>query len=493
MMTISSTGIGQLDMTAMSKVNPKSKEQAEETDAFASLMNMGSTNSSREIEINDAPEDSAKTVDNSETIDREAEYASDDVYKKTVEPEKADGPDKVSDIPENNKYNTEDNEVISDEKVVMLTTKLEELTSELKGLLDELKVMLKDLLAEVENIDEDTVVTDEQIQEVLSSMGINLQDLLKVSELKNFILELNGSTEVNVLIDEKLASMINKFTAELENILKTNGISDVESFLSELETTINEAQKVLEVNNDSNELSANSVLADTDVEAQIVEDVPEKDKNTSSTVIKNDKVTDTKIEINVSEDSYQSSSNSEKFGETKNQIMTNLNQAIENALNTANVNDVSAYLDSVQEADIIRQIIDNIKLNISKETTSLELQLNPEHLGKVQINVASKDGVMQAQIIAETEAAKNAIEGSIAALKEAFQNQDLKVEAVEVMVATYEFFNQSDAGEKQGDNSPSKKTGVINMVEISEEEMSEDELIEAEMMRAKGNSVSYSV
>lgn len=493
MMTISSTGIGQLDMTAMSKVNPKSKEQAEETDAFASLMNMGSTNSSREIEINDASEDSAKSVDNSETIDREAEYASDDVYKKTVEPEKADGPDKVSDIPENNKYNTEDNEVISDEKVVMLTTKLEELTSELKGLLDELKVMLKDLLAEVENIDEDTVVTDEQIQEVLSSMGINLQDLLKVSELKNFILELNGSTEVNILIDEKLASMINKFTAELENILKTNGISDVESFLSELENTINEAQKVLEVNSDSNKLSANSVLADTDVEAQIVEDVPEKDKNTSSTVIKNDKVTDTKIEINVSEDSYQSSSNSENFGETKNQIMTNLNQAIENALNTANVNDVSAYVDSVQEADIIRQIIDNIKLNISKETTSLELQLNPEHLGKVQINVASKDGVMQAQIIAETEAAKNAIEGSIAALKEAFQNQDLKVEAVEVMVATYEFFNQSDAGEKQGENSPSKKTGVINMVEIPEEEMSEDELIEAEMMRAKGNSVSYSV
>lgn len=493
MMTISSTGIGQLDMTAMSKVNPKSKEQAEETDAFASLMNMGSTNSSREIEINDAPEDSAKPVDNSETIDREAEYASDDVYKKTVEPEKADGPDKVSDIPENNKYNTEDNEVISDEKVVMLTTKLEELTSELKGLLDELKVMLKDLLAEVENIDEDTVVTDEQIQEVLSSMGINLQDLLKVSELKNFILELNGSTEVNILIDEKLASMINKFTAELENILKTNGISDVESFLSELENTINEAQKVLEVNSDSNELSANSVLADTDVEAQIVEDVPEKDKNTSSTVIKNDKVTDTKIEINVSEDSYQSSSNSENFGETKNQIMTNLNQAVENALNTANVNDVSAYVDSVQEADIIRQIIDNIKLNISKETTSLELQLNPEHLGKVQINVASKDGVMQAQIIAETEAAKNAIEGSIAALKEAFQNQDLKVEAVEVMVATYEFFNQSDAGEKQGENSPSKKTGVINMVEIPEEEMTEDELIEAEMMRAKGNSVSYSV
>ncbi len=493
MMTISSTGIGQLDMTAMSKVNPKSKEQAEETDAFASLMNMGSTNSSKEIEINDASEDSAKSVDNSETIDREAEYASDDVYKKTVEPEKADGPDKVSDIPENNKYNTEDNEVISDEKVVMLTTKLEELTSELKGLLDELKVMLKDLLAEVENIDEDTVVTDEQIQEVLSSMGINLQDLLKVSELKNFILELNGSTEVNILIDEKLASMINKFTAELENILKTNGISDVESFLSELENSINEAQKVLEVNSDSNELSANSVLADTDVEAQIVEDVPEKDKNTSSTVIKNDKVTDTKIEINVSEDSYQSSSNSENFGETKNQIMTNLNQAVENALNTANVNDVSAYVDSVQEADIIRQIIDNIKLNISKETTSLELQLNPEHLGKVQINVASKDGVMQAQIIAETEAAKNAIEGSIAALKEAFQNQDLKVEAVEVMVATYEFFNQSDAGEKQGENSPSKKTGVINMVEIPEEEMTEDELIEAEMMRAKGNSVSYSV
>ena len=504
MMTISSTGIGQLDMASMSKVNPKSKEQAEGIDAFASLMNMGSTNTSNDVDINDL-EDNIKPIDNSEAIDKETEYASDDVYKKTVEPEKADGPEKVSDIPENNKYNTENKDVTDDEAIVQITSKLEELTVKFEGLLDELKTMLKDLLGEIKNTDEmntddeTVVISDEQLQNVLSSMGINLQDLLNVSDLKDFILELNGSTEVNILIDENLANMINKFTAKLEEILQENGITDVESFINELEAVT----KDVEVLTQQNAPRADSLQTDapTDevimpknvIKGELETKAPEIDKSEPEVVIKNNKIVDKKIEVNVAEDSYQGTANQESFAETRNQIVLNLNQAIDNVVNTNNINDVSAFVDGLQEADVVRQIIDNIKLNISKDTTSIVMQLNPEHLGKVQITVASKDGVMQAQIIAETEAAKNAIEGSIAALKEAFQNQELKVEAVEVMVASYEFFNQGNAGDNQDNNAPSKRTGAINMADIPEEEMTDEELIEAEIMKAKGNSVSYSV
>lgn len=56
---------------------------------------------------------------------------------------------------------------------------------------------------------------------------------------------------------------------------------------------------------------------------------------------------------------------------------------------------------------------------------------------------------MQAQIIAETEAAKAAVESGLAVLKEAFENQDLKVDAIEVMVGTPDYFMEESGAEAQ--------------------------------------------
>ena len=158
------------------------------------------------------------------------------------------------------------------------------------------------------------------------------------------------------------------------------------------------------------------------------------------------------------------------------------------------VEGLNSYTEAVTEADIVRQIIDDIKVNLSKDVTSIEVQLNPENLGKVQVHVATEDGVMQAKIIAETEAAKNAIENSLALLKETFENQDLKVDAIEVMVGTYEFFNEGENDEFQNEsNNSSNKTGSINLDDVVQEEVSEEEQLQIEIMKAQGNRVSYSI
>jgi flagellar hook-length control protein FliK len=158
--------------------------------------------------------------------------------------------------------------------------------------------------------------------------------------------------------------------------------------------------------------------------------------------------------------------------------------------------EISDFDGDVQAADIVRQVVDEIKTNINDKVRSLELSLNPESLGRVQITVTTKNGVMQARIIAENEAAKNAIEGSIALLKESFNEQNLKVEEVEVMIANYDFFkedNEAQNNENKQKNTSSGGNTETGNDDIVREELSDAEQLEKDMMQQSGNSVSYTV
>ena len=204
-----------------------------------------------------------------------------------------------------------------------------------------------------------------------------------------------------------------------------------------------------------------------------------------------------KITVDSSSDGTDSATKGQTSEQNNSQqVVTSFNQALDNTVN-ANVNvDVVTFTTDVQEADIIRQIIDQIKVTATKEIQSMEVQLNPENLGKVYVNVEAKDGVMQAKIIAETEAAKSAIENNLAILKENFSNNEIKVEAIEVMVAAYGFFEESQNGDfdnQEQTNDTSKSIGSINVSDLGDEELTEEEELEVEIMKSKGNTVSYTV
>ena len=56
----------------------------------------------------------------------------------------------------------------------------------------------------------------------------------------------------------------------------------------------------------------------------------------------------------------------------------------------------------IDAKDVIRQVVEEIKLTVKADNTSFEMQLNPEHLGKINLQVAAKNGVVTAQIATET-------------------------------------------------------------------------------------------
>ena len=126
------------------------------------------------------------------------------------------------------------------------------------------------------------------------------------------------------------------------------------------------------------------------------------------------------------------------------------------------------------------------------------MQLHPASLGNVNVQIASKDGVITAHFTAQNEVVKNAIETQLVQLKTQFEEQGIKVSEVEVTVADYRF-QQSFSGNEEhpGENQEGGKKGrrKINLNELDLEEMPEDmddsERIAAEMMASNGNTVDY--
>ncbi len=88
------------------------------------------------------------------------------------------------------------------------------------------------------------------------------------------------------------------------------------------------------------------------------------------------------------------------------------------------------------------------------EGTRLEMQLNPESLGRLVLTVTEKHGNVTAQIAATNEQVKEALQSQMVELRSTLQQQGIKVEAVEVTVASHEFERNLDGNAAANGNMP---------------------------------------
>lgn len=105
---------------------------------------------------------------------------------------------------------------------------------------------------------------------------------------------------------------------------------------------------------------------------------------------------------------------------------------------------------------IVEQVVRQVRIRVLPQTTSMELQLNPESLGKVALHVSSTGGVATATMVVENQMAKEALESQMITLKQSFEEQGLKVEAVEVTVSEFGL-QQEGRQSENGEESKAKK------------------------------------
>ena len=161
------------------------------------------------------------------------------------------------------------------------------------------------------------------------------------------------------------------------------------------------------------------------------------------------------------------------------------------------VETVTTYT-NVDANEIASQVAQSIRVNISAESASLEMQLHPASLGTVNMQVISQNGQVSAHFTVQNEAVKAILETQMLTLQETLNEQGTKVSAIEVTVANYNLDKGSENQPNEGNSGNSKKGyGKRSNIDLTSldslDDLDEDEMMEAKMMEMNGNTVSYTV
>ena len=335
-----------------------------------------------------------------------------------------------------------------------------------------------------DTIKEELDVSDEDIAKAMEVLGITDNDLLSVVKVTELVSALTGADSITLITDDDMSG---KLTSVLDAVNTAQ-----EDIADMLNTDVDDA--VLVVRTDA--------VVKKDTDETVV-------KNTDSSITDNQSVSETESLSDVlaaKVTAQGSSKNEESTGEHTGEHTGEQNHntqsyggvadSIIQSMKDSFADIVTEDTSRVSEADIVNQVIDQIKLSSGRELTSIEVMLNPERLGSVHVTVTAKNGILSAQIAAQNEQVKTALENQVTALKENFQNQGIKVEAVEITVMTHQFeagqnFGQNESERKQSEQKINKKLNLSDYMDDEDETVSAQDIRRKDSIQNGNSSVEY--
>ncbi len=355
----------------------------------------------------------------------------------------------------------------------------------------------------VQDIADELGVSREEVEEAMAVLGLTALQLFDPDNLRQLLLSMSGNTdELALLTDESLYGSLQNLLGiveeSLESLQKELGLNEQEltAIMKQLISEQGESGMPDEVLTPELEgMKDYTVSVQKDGETvQVKVTVDDASGNKS---VQESAVSAPKAEVQNHKMQQDASANSGKEGNSAGQTMMQMPEIPEQ------VNEIpeAANLEyrSMQTEEIMNQIMEYMKINLKAETQTMELQLHPASLGTVNVQIMAKEGGMTAHFITQNETVRAVIETQLIQLKNQFEEQGIKVDAVEVTVANHAYGQQfsQDNGEEQQEQARSGKgrRRMINLDQIEEdealEEMEESERIAVEMMQANGSTVDY--
>ena len=126
-------------------------------------------------------------------------------------------------------------------------------------------------------------------------------------------------------------------------------------------------------------------------------------------------------------------------------------------------------VDSEQFVKSFENILSKANFSNANGVQKLLLRLNPENLGSLRIELIQKDGAMVAKIIATTAQAKELLDRQVQGLKEAFTNQNIQVEKVEISQQISTFNAERFAPRDQGQHEQQQQQTEQEIIKDEEE------------------------
>ncbi len=390
---------------------------------------------------------------------------------------------------DNQTKKVENTSKIEDVKVdVTEETEVDEATLEkIAGLLQEVQKTVMDLLK----------LSAEELEKLLAEQGLELADLLQPENLQQLVLaDSQAANILAILTDENLSDTMNQLLQSVEELMvdadlglspdqiknildqakllqEDDGVTDLEG-LAEDNIIMNQKLNADDTGKATNRMEEDHVSAST------------KESNIQVEVVK---VTDSKEGSSGTQSGLNEKDNQDiNMAEQYELFLNNLS----NASTTTQFNSDGNMVQVTEIRDIANQIIERIRVTIRPDQSSMELQLNPENLGKVSLAVQSKNGVMTAQFVVQNEISKEAIESQLQSLKDTLNQQGIKVEAIEVAIADYTSQqNNQENAEGQAETKQehnSKKISLEEAINMSEETGDD---ISQDITDLRGSQIDY--
>ena len=324
-------------------------------------------------------------------------------------------------------------------------------------------------------------VSDEDIESAMEQLGIIAEDLLDMQKLTDLVVALSGNTDsLEFLTDADSVSMLNDILEYAKSV--TDNLEDVYNM------DIDSIKEMLVSAKDDVKQSVKQSVVKEDAQPE------ERPEAASQYELSNVIAQKTKVQADNDNnaDDKQQTHMSDKASVQNENFTGNMAQNIQNAFSEI-IDEVS----NVNEADIVRQVVEQIKVTTGQQLSSIEIMLNPENLGKVHIAVTARQGVITAQLTAQNEQVKAALENQMTALKEHFNNQGVKVESVEITVQSHGFESQQNL---EGNNSEQagqekkthRKLDLSSLEELEESDMTDEEIRAKDAIVNGDSSVEYS-
>ena len=412
---------------------------------------------------------------------------------------------------------------------------------------EQMETFAKDVIKAVA---EQLEITEDDVVEAIQMLGVTVFDLLNPQVLADITVTLTEVQDASMLLfDSRFQSLLSDITQIGKDFMNDLGLNteQMQMFLSQME--ILEQPQTVEVTDDTNlnqpmisdgqteseqqvvamddrKMVENSELypskeAKVDQQIEVVDEhadstgdvLSKSTENEHASHTAGDSQEDAASKNMMSEDNYSEENHSvEEFKknisstdkENDKHLFSHLEQVSDKPsemIKTPFVQNNNTYV-SIDTVRIIEQLAERVRVTNLSEVSSIEMQLNPENLGKMYVNISSKQGMVNAQIAATNETVKEALEAQIYELKESLQQSGVKVDAIEVTIASHEFEKNLEQGQSREEQEAERQEEMkdknrreINLSDLDEASdlLNEEEALIARMMKDNGNSLDYTV
>lgn len=360
-------------------------------------------------------------------------------------------------------------------------------------------------------VKEELGLTEEELEAAMAVLGFAYADLLLPENMQALVLEVNQADSMELLTNETLNNQLAELLQGAEEILDEAGLTvpeeEIPKLLESLKNAASDQTQKAEVPQQEVAEEAGpkiEILADRNSpkmaekteqpeeagEGEMLEEAVQKTEN--ATADQTQKSTE-----NDSSGQKESKSRQDSKGvlheDNQNPLETVIQNLSKNASPESLVMTAAQRTEAMRE--IVNQVIDQIRISIKPETTSMEMTLNPENLGKVSLTVMAKDGHLTASFTAQNQVTKEALEGQMQTLKENLTSQGIKVDAIEVNIQSFAFDerNQMGSGQEKKEQSKSRERKLTpeDIANALGEDTDEEEALSTIPVNDSGGNVDY--